>query len=357
MSNTAVARAGLTQYDAQMHRARAATAAGITAADLVAIAAPLQLYPGWLPDGAATDHRRLRDPRRRRARAGPARRGAAPGRAPVRATRQGSRTRRGGRAAAAMRAWWSRPGATTWTRSSTTAEAAGVALMVAPDETSWRDVDKLVSAVVDAQSTATPAYAEVRPGDLFALANAIAYSVGGATSIEDHNGRMFAYSNLPHQKIDDIRLQSITERQTPTREGRRRELPAGAERRRSRSTSRAQPEHASRLAHVGARGRRAARDDLGPRRRPAAAQGSRAGAGGRRDGRRAAPPADPSAGERASVEPRARCSPRCSAARIGPGAASALVGLPTATPTTVLAISADEQRRVTRPWASRARST
>jgi hypothetical protein len=99
------------------------------------------------------------------------------------------------------------------------AEEAGVALMVAADETSWRDIDNLVEALVDAQGSRTPAYEQVRPGDLFALANAIAYSVGGATAIEDINGQLFAHSNLPHQKIDEIRMQSITDRITPVREG------------------------------------------------------------------------------------------------------------------------------------------
>ena len=191
---------------------------GVTAADLVAIAAPLQLYPGWLPAeprpiaGDCVIHD-VGEPVPDHPGGVLLLVGAQPGNP---ATRRARSPRRG---CAATPAWWSRPVATTWASVVAAAEAAGVAVLVAPDETPWRDVDSLVSAVVDAQESATPAYAQVRPGDLFALANAIAYSVGGATSIEDHNGRMFAYSNLPHQKIDDIRLQSITDRQTPTREG------------------------------------------------------------------------------------------------------------------------------------------
>ena len=96
------------------------------------------------------------------------------------------------------------------------AESSDVALVVAADGTSWRDVDRLVGALVDARESRTPAYAQVRPGDLFSLANAIAHSVGGATAIEDVNGLMYAHSNLPHQGIDEIRLKSITQRVTPT---------------------------------------------------------------------------------------------------------------------------------------------
>lgn len=99
------------------------------------------------------------------------------------------------------------------------AQSADLALMLAADDTAWRDVDRLVSALVDAQESGTPSYAQVQPGDLFSLANAIAYSVGGATAIEDVNGRMYAHSNLPHQQIDDIRQQSIMHRVTPTFEG------------------------------------------------------------------------------------------------------------------------------------------
>jgi hypothetical protein len=97
-----------------------------------------------------------------------------------------------------------------------TAESSDVALLVAADDTSWRDVDRLVGALVKARDSRAPAYAQVRAGDLFSLANAIAHSVGGATAIEDVNGLMYAHSNLPHQGIDEIRLQSITQRVTPT---------------------------------------------------------------------------------------------------------------------------------------------
>lgn len=98
------------------------------------------------------------------------------------------------------------------------AMAVGVALLVAPDEMSWRALDTLITTIVTAHNTFGPADARSSAGDLFALANAIAYGVGGATAIEDHRGRLFAHSNLPHQRIDDVRLRSITDRQSPSRD-------------------------------------------------------------------------------------------------------------------------------------------
>lgn len=52
---------------------------------------------------------------------------------------------------------------------------------------------------------------------MFALANAIAAAVGGALTLEDPAGRVLAYSNLPHQEIDEIRRDAILGRQTPER--------------------------------------------------------------------------------------------------------------------------------------------
>jgi len=95
---------------------------------------------------------------------------------------------------------------------------AGLALLTTPDEMAWRHLDALVTAtrsvVVGADDDR---FASVGLGDLFALANAIASSVGGAVTIEEPTGRMLAYSNLPHHEIDEIRRFAILGRQTPER--------------------------------------------------------------------------------------------------------------------------------------------
>jgi hypothetical protein len=97
------------------------------------------------------------------------------------------------------------------------ARDAGVALLVIPDDMPWRHLDTLITAATSASAPAKSTYSAIGIGDLFPLANAIAYQVGGAISIEDPSGRVLAYSNLPHQQIDEIRRLGILGRQTPDR--------------------------------------------------------------------------------------------------------------------------------------------
>ena len=96
------------------------------------------------------------------------------------------------------------------------AEASGVVLLCTPDEMAWRHLDALVTAA----GTASTRLGDPSPdgrGDLFALANAIAASLGGAVTIEETTGRVMAYSNLAGQEIDEIRRLAILGRQTPDR--------------------------------------------------------------------------------------------------------------------------------------------
>lgn len=98
------------------------------------------------------------------------------------------------------------------------AEEAGVALLTTPDEMAWRHLDTLVTASRSAvTSDHRDRFTSVGLGDLFALANAIAASLGGAVTIEEPTGRVIAYSNLPHHEIDEIRRRGILGRQTPER--------------------------------------------------------------------------------------------------------------------------------------------
>ncbi|MGH3347614.1 MAG: PucR family transcriptional regulator [Nocardioides sp.] len=94
------------------------------------------------------------------------------------------------------------------------AELAGVALLVTPDEVSWRHVDAVVSAATSATAQSTTSYTSVHVGDLFPLANVIAARVGAAVSIEDPQGNLLAYSNLSHQEIDELREEAILGRRT-----------------------------------------------------------------------------------------------------------------------------------------------
>src|SRR5206468_10757088 len=91
---------------------------------------------------------------------------------------------------------------------------AGVALLVAPPGLSWGQLYTLLLTATSAAPGAAGGVPEAPLGDLFALANAIAGVVGGATTIEDSNNRVLAYSNLDHP-IDPARQETILGRQVP----------------------------------------------------------------------------------------------------------------------------------------------
>lgn len=102
------------------------------------------------------------------------------------------------------------------------ADDAGVALLVVDDDVDWRQLDSLITAALTTASHVGRSMSTLAVGDLFALANAVAAMVGGATAIEDPQQRVLAYSTLPDQPIDEDRRQGILGRQVP-------ELPENAE--------------------------------------------------------------------------------------------------------------------------------
>jgi hypothetical protein len=95
------------------------------------------------------------------------------------------------------------------------ADAAGIALLAAPTALSWGQLYSLVLTASSATPPTTADAPEVPLGDLFALANAVAAMVGGATTIEDPQNRVLAYSNLDHP-IDPPRQETILGRQVPS---------------------------------------------------------------------------------------------------------------------------------------------
>jgi len=84
-----------------------------------------------------------------------------------------------------------------------------VAVFCADDEFQWQQLLDLASSALQSLR------GEGGVGDLFALANTIAASVGGAVSIEDTRQRVLAYSNIEGQVIDEARTQGILNRQVP----------------------------------------------------------------------------------------------------------------------------------------------
>ncbi|BCW72390.1 helix-turn-helix domain-containing protein [Arthrobacter sp. NicSoilB8] len=96
-----------------------------------------------------------------------------------------------------------------------TADQAGIALLVVDDAVGWRQLDALLESALSASAEANRSASPLGVGDLFALANAIAALVGGATAIENLQEQVLAYSTLPHQPIDDDRRNGILGRQVP----------------------------------------------------------------------------------------------------------------------------------------------
>ncbi|MBG6057944.1 DNA-binding PucR family transcriptional regulator [Cryobacterium sp. MP_M5] len=95
------------------------------------------------------------------------------------------------------------------------ADAEGVALLVVDDELDWRQVDALVASALTSASEADSSLSATPVGDLFALANAIAAMIGGATAIEDLQTHILAYSTVPGQVIDADRREGILGRRVP----------------------------------------------------------------------------------------------------------------------------------------------
>lgn len=94
------------------------------------------------------------------------------------------------------------------------AERAGITLLAADEAVGWHHLDAMISSALATTARSADA-ASPAVGDLFALANAIAGMVGGATAIEDPHRRILAYSTLPGQPIDQGRRQGILGLQVP----------------------------------------------------------------------------------------------------------------------------------------------
>jgi hypothetical protein len=95
------------------------------------------------------------------------------------------------------------------------AEDVGVALLLAPPPLAWGQLYTLLLTAAAVLPAVDSDVATAPLGDLFALANAVAAAVGGATTIEDPHNHVLAYSNLDHP-IDPPRQQTILGRQVPS---------------------------------------------------------------------------------------------------------------------------------------------
>ncbi|MFD5830696.1 PucR family transcriptional regulator [Lentzea sp. NPDC060358] len=90
-------------------------------------------------------------------------------------------------------------------------QAAGVAVMLADPALSWSQLAGVVyGLVLEGRETESGR----GPTDLFALADSLAATTGGAVTIEDPLARVLAYSG-PQQEVDAARRETILGRQVP----------------------------------------------------------------------------------------------------------------------------------------------
>ncbi|MFD7409168.1 PucR family transcriptional regulator [Streptomyces sp. NPDC059866] len=94
------------------------------------------------------------------------------------------------------------------------AKAHGLALLAVDEDAAWHHIHLLLASAIG--SRPGPAGSGAAFGDLFALANAVAAAVGGATVVEDARQRILAYSTVAGQVVDEARRQGILGRQVPS---------------------------------------------------------------------------------------------------------------------------------------------
>jgi PucR C-terminal helix-turn-helix domain len=95
------------------------------------------------------------------------------------------------------------------------ATKAGVALMVVDNGLSWRQFYAAVSAAMTVHGLGERLTHADDSAELSALADTIAGVFGGSVAIEDLDRRVVAYSSIPNQLIDPLRMAGILERYVP----------------------------------------------------------------------------------------------------------------------------------------------
>jgi hypothetical protein len=98
------------------------------------------------------------------------------------------------------------------------ARSAGVAAFRAADGIPWNQLTEFFRAAIVPRSESSHSLVDIRPGELFELANAVASMAGGAVAICDPGQTVLAYSTLAEQPIDDTRRASILRLHVPPTE-------------------------------------------------------------------------------------------------------------------------------------------
>jgi hypothetical protein len=97
----------------------------------------------------------------------------------------------------------------------TAARDNGMALFRASDSVPWNQLAEIMDAAVIPHRQSGRTLVDIRPGDLFDLANTVAAQAGGAIAIADPEQTILAYSILPDQPIDETRRSSILSLHVP----------------------------------------------------------------------------------------------------------------------------------------------
>ncbi|WP_160667444.1 PucR family transcriptional regulator [Pseudarthrobacter sp. ATCC 49987] len=95
------------------------------------------------------------------------------------------------------------------------ARDTGMALFRASDAVPWNQLAEIMNAAVVPHRQSGRTLVDIRPGDLFDLANTVAAQAGGAIAIADPDQTILAYSTLPDQPIDETRRSSILRLHVP----------------------------------------------------------------------------------------------------------------------------------------------
>ena len=95
------------------------------------------------------------------------------------------------------------------------ARETGLALFRASDSVPWHQLAEIMDAAVIPHRQSGRTLVDIRPGDLFDLANTVAAQAGGAIAIADPDQTILAYSTLPDQPIDETRRSSILHLHVP----------------------------------------------------------------------------------------------------------------------------------------------
>lgn len=95
------------------------------------------------------------------------------------------------------------------------AAECGIALFRASDTVPWDRLAEFFHAAIIPQGETRRSLVDIRPGDLFELANTVASLAGGAVAIADPDQTVLAYSTLPEQPIDETRRNSILQLHVP----------------------------------------------------------------------------------------------------------------------------------------------